>query len=78
MRINKDEARILAAGVEEIKWGSSAIHENLFDRLEELQKKLEAFGKDERRTGRTSQDDYSDCLKRYAEKAATNNRGIEG
>jgi len=39
---------------------------NVYDELENLQNKLEKFGKDNRRRGRTSMDDFTDCLKRFA------------
>lgn len=72
MNITKDEARIFAVLIKE------GMHELVSDcfvekqtkieainSLESLIKKLQAFGYDKRRCGRTSHDDFNDCLKRY-------------
>jgi hypothetical protein len=40
----------------------------LYDKLAALEQQLEEFGDDKRRKGRTSQDDWSDLLKRFAER----------
>lgn len=69
MNISKDEARILAAAISDYKY--EIIERkfgplNLMDKLNALEAKLENFGKDKRRTGRTSQDDWSDLIKRFA------------
>jgi hypothetical protein len=37
----------------------------VFNKLHDLQYKLEMFGDDKRRYGRTSQDDLYDCFKRF-------------
>jgi hypothetical protein len=66
MKITKDEARILAASLNDFKYRLNNENniDGLFDSLEKLELKLEKFGKDKRRTGRTSMDDFSDLLKR--------------
>ncbi len=64
MNITKDEARILAAAIDIFKYEKHSV--NVYDKLENLQNKLEKFGKDNRRRGRTSFDDFTDCLKRFA------------
>lgn len=71
MKITKDEARILAAALSEEKYDlvhvfNKTVSEPLFLKLESLEKRLEEFGKDNRRVGRTSQDAFTDCLKRYS------------
>ena len=69
MKLTKDEARILAYAISETKYDLSAkayYSARLFEALEVLEKKLDYFGKDRRRIGRTSQDDFSDLLKRFA------------
>ena len=69
MRLTKDEARILAEAMEEYKY---KVVENphykelgVFDKLFDLQYKLEMFGDDKRRNGRTSQDNFHDCIIRF-------------
>jgi hypothetical protein len=37
----------------------------VFNKLYDLQYKLELFGDDKRRLGRTSQDNFNDCLIRF-------------
>ena len=70
MRITKDEAYILACALEEAKYemnnavGSSDA--SIFQALTKLQARLADFGKDERRTGRKSQNSYYDIIKRYS------------
>jgi hypothetical protein len=68
MKITKDEARILSLALDEFKYDLHNNHriDNLFESLEYLGNNLNEFGKDKRRTGRTSQNDLSDCLKRFA------------
>ena len=70
MRLTKDEARILAEAMAEYKY---KVVENpyykelgVFDKLFDLQYKLEMFGDDKRRVGRTSQDNFNDLIKRIA------------
>jgi hypothetical protein len=71
MRLTKDEARILAAAVESYKFSTDAdvsgFHERrkYFDSLEVLQSKLEEAGRDKRRNGRKSMNDFSDLVKRF-------------
>jgi hypothetical protein len=66
MKLTKDQARILAASLNDFKYRLNNENniDGLFDSLEKLELKLEKFGKDKRRTGRTSMDDFSDLLKR--------------
>jgi hypothetical protein len=69
MKLNKDEARILSVALNDFKFRIDRNDlDGLFDKLDNLENKLSAFGKDERRTGRTSQNDWVDLLKRFAKK----------
>jgi hypothetical protein len=70
MRLTKDESRILAQALNEYKY--NVVNEfkelkelNAFNKLHDLQYKLEMFGDDKRRYGRTSQDSLIDCFKRF-------------
>ena len=70
MRLTKDEARILAQALNEYKY--NVVNEfndfkelNVFNKLHDLQYKLEMFGDDKRRYGRTSEDNLYDCFKRF-------------
>lgn len=70
MRLTKDEARILAQSLNEYKYNVvNGIKEfkklDVFIKLHDLQYKLEMFGDDKRRYGRTSQDSLIDCFKRF-------------
>ena len=71
MRLTKDEARILAQAMEEYKY--KVVNEfndfkelGVFNKLHDLQYKLEMFGDDKRRYGRTSQDDLNDLFVRFS------------
>ena len=68
MRLTKDEARILAEAMAEYKYKvvENAHYKELgvFNKLHDLQYKLEMFGDDKRRNGRTSQDNFNDLIKR--------------
>ena len=68
MRLTKDEARILAAALNDFKFRLMENHsiDGLFSKLNSLEVKLDDFGKDKRRNGRTSQNDWSDLMKRFA------------
>ena len=71
MRLTKDEARILAQAMEEYKYKVVVSNGNykklgVFNKLHDLQYKLEMFGDDKRRYGRTSQDDLNDLFVRFA------------
>jgi hypothetical protein len=71
MRLTKDEARILGEAMEEYKYKVVASNGSykelgLFAKLHQLQLKLEIFGDDKRRYGRTSQDDLNDLFVRFA------------
>ena len=70
MRLTKDEARILAQALNEYKY--NVVNElkelkelNAFNKLHDLQYKLEMFGDDKRRNGRSSLDSLYDCFKRF-------------
>ena len=73
MNITKDEATILYFLLNDKKWefNDSLNHESKeaalagIDALERLEKKLEDGCKDQRRVGRTSQDDYYDVWRRF-------------
>jgi hypothetical protein len=68
MRLTKDEARILGEAMEEYKYkvvmpcNGSYKELGVFNKLHDLQYKLEMFGDDKRRYGRTSQDDLYDLF----------------
>lgn len=76
MRITKDEARILADAISEEKYN---IVENLDPKistltmgaLQDLEDRLTEYGQDARRNGRTSQNDFTDLLKRFTNKFLT-------
>jgi len=72
MKLTKDEARILASAMNDFKFrcGEQWHLDGLFDAFENLELKLEEFGKDNRRNGRTSQNDWNDLLKRFIVKGA--------
>lgn len=68
MNLTKDEARILSAAIYDFKYKvieDTSRDLRLFDKLTDLEEKLRYFGVDRRRIGRTSQDDWSDLLKRF-------------
>jgi hypothetical protein len=52
--------------IENAKFEMPNLPKGAFDKITKLEMRLYNFGKDQRRTGRTSQDDFSDCLKRFA------------
>ena len=65
MRLTKDEARILAQALNEYKYNivnqfNDFKELNVFNKLHDLQYKLEMFGDDKRRYGRTSEDSLYD------------------
>lgn len=71
MKLSKDEARILAHTLNDSK---KSLHDEIafyykefdcIDVLTSLQLKLSKFGNDKRREGRTSLNDFNDCLRRY-------------
>lgn len=66
MKLTKDEARVLSKAMEIAKYEMNTLSLNVFEKFTELESKLEKFGKDKRRTGRTSQDDFNDCIRRFA------------
>jgi hypothetical protein len=72
MKLTKDEARILAVALGEAKYDITNSHSHTkeqahdhIDAFEDLQKRLDEFSKDYRRTGRRSRDEFSDCVKRF-------------
>ena len=70
MRLTKDEARILAQALNEYKYNVVNTFNDfkelgVFNKLHDLQYKLEMFGDDKRRYGRTSEDNLYDCFKRF-------------
>lgn len=77
MNLTKDEAAILYEALNEQKYD---INERVRDfaekkgissmtAFEKLEKKLSDFSDDKRRTGRTSQNDFTDILKRFVARA---------
>jgi hypothetical protein len=69
MRLTKDEARILAQAMSDYKYkvveGNNSYKElGVFNKLYDLQYKLEMFGDDKRRNGRTTEDNFNDLIKR--------------
>jgi len=75
MKLTKDEARILSEAVETFKFECKERKQipGLFNNLCYLQYKLREFGKDKRRTGRTSLNSFFDCLKRFSTNNNTKN-----
>lgn len=71
MRITKDEAVILAECLYEQKFDLGAKYLNrekkgeLFDACGKLGERLIKYSEDSRRKGRTTQNDFSDVLKRF-------------
>jgi hypothetical protein len=70
MKLTKDEARILAEALESYKFNianESISYKQLgiYDKLTNLQDKLNVFGEDKRRNGRTSQDSWFDLIVRF-------------
>jgi hypothetical protein len=70
MKLTKDEARILSEALESYKF--EIANENItykqigvYEKLTNLQKRLELFGDDKRRNGRTSQDSFFDLIVRF-------------
>jgi len=68
MRLTKDEAKILAAALNDFKYRLSDENNinGLFDSLETLELKFLKFGKNKRRNGKTSQDDFLHLVKRFS------------
>lgn len=74
MRITKDEARILAEAISEEKYNivrnlDPKLTIQVMNALQALEDKLTEYGQDARRNGRTSQNDFTDLLKRYSNKS---------
>jgi hypothetical protein len=67
MKLTKDEARLLSVALNDFKFKCSGEYkiQGLFNSLEDLELRLENAGKDKRRLGRTSQNDWNDLLKRF-------------
>ena len=73
MNITKDEARILGEALAEAKYEllpsiNKETDLKVITALTKLEERLLEEGKDQRRTGRTSLDDFSDCLKRFVKR----------
>jgi hypothetical protein len=68
MQITKDEARILSAALEVYKYEHVNLTFNWYEMLTSLENKLQTYSKDNRRTGRTTHNDYLDCAKRLVKK----------
>jgi len=68
MRLTKDEMTILSAAISAYKYelNDERNDKKLFIKLKLLEEKLAENGKDQRRIGRTSQNDWTDILKRFA------------
>ncbi len=72
MKISKDEAMILADALSEAKYSYlDLLSKNKYDNIvnlgsfDALESALIRYGKDKRRTGRTSQNSFTDMLKRF-------------
>lgn len=68
MKLTKDEARILSEALQVAKFEWTSLHLGMFDALTELEQRLQLYGQDKRRTGKTSQDSWSDLLKRFCKR----------
>lgn len=70
MNITKDEARILAVALDYYSPAEKAESKEEADKIanamNRLQDKLLNFSNDQRRTGRRSRNNFSDCLKRFS------------
>lgn len=74
LKISKDEARVLSDLISEYQADySHTVYPNdskekrleLVNALESLANRLSEYGQDQRRQGRTSQNRYGDCIKRF-------------
>ena len=79
MKLTKDEARILSDLLwEEKEQLSEHVGEDKQERIkavnafEDLSRRLKHFSYDERRIGRKSRNDFSDCLKRIVKRYENN------
>lgn len=74
MELTKDDARILSLALEIAKYDNTFSYVNGVDRklviskLNNLQTKLSEEGKDKRRNGRTSEDTFQDCIRRFVKR----------
>lgn len=68
MNITKDEARILSSALSTAKYELNHKCKGSIYKLEELEERLYQYGKDKRRTGRTSFDNFYDCIERYCKR----------
>jgi hypothetical protein len=73
MKITKDEARILSQALKEGKYTmlecSTKFNPNTtVTALTKLEERLAVAGKDERRLGRKSFNDFNDCMNRFVTK----------
>ena len=71
MKLTKDEARILARGIDDYmdnvicKAATKEEANEMYSAFKRFQDKLWEFSADKRRQGRKSQNDYNDCLRRF-------------
>jgi hypothetical protein len=72
MKLTKDECRLLGAILDNGKYdfiqSSSKIPNGTLEVLYKLELKLDEASRDKRREGRTSQNDFSDLIKRMVKK----------
>jgi hypothetical protein len=72
MKLTKDECRLLSAILDDGKFdfvqSSRKIPNGTFEVLQKLELKLDEASRDKRREGRTSQNDFSDLIKRMVKK----------
>lgn len=73
MKLTRDEARILADALNDYKYEAlnafdDQLRKPLYSAFANLQERLGKAGQDQRRTGRTSQDEYKDMIKRFVTK----------
>lgn len=69
MKLTKDEARILGEVLSDGKYDlvEVGVNDGVYEALTDLEERLMEAGKDRRRYGRTSMNDFSDCLKRLVQ-----------
>lgn len=76
MKLTKDECLILAEALSDSKhqlnnhYANESFNANgeVYTKLNELEAKLREAGYDQRRTGRTSQNSFTDLVKRFIKK----------
>jgi hypothetical protein len=68
MKLTRDEARILSYALFQAKYEDGFCTKEQFAAVTDLEHRLEDAGKDERRKGRMSQNDWKDMMKRFDKK----------